>query len=69
MLPKMQSLKHLISTIPFLKNDIESVEGLSKWIETLQAKRATDVLTEEEAAQIKMEVESVKSSFDNHIIS
>ena len=68
-LPKLLSLRNLIETIPFLKGEHESVDGLSRWITSLQAKSVTEMLSEEEAAQIKMDIEGVKSSFDTKILS
>ena len=68
-LPKLISLKNLIATIPFLKNDNEACLELKNWVEKLQSMTPTHILSEDDAVQIKMEIESVKSSFDSKILS
>jgi hypothetical protein len=69
MLPKLVNLKNLIQAIPFMKDDHEAMQGLYEWIKTLQGKSATDTLVEEDGGQIRMELESIRSAFQSHIVN
>jgi len=63
----VSNLHHQLSRLSNLPNHSEAIELISKWKDVLKGMQASDALDEEQAKQMKLDVTTAHTSFDQFL--
>lgn len=65
LLPDLTSLMKTLARVPALGSNFEFAAKIRKWVEKLNAMPANDDLTEQDAAQLKLDLDTGYAEFES----
>uniref|UniRef100_A0A7S3N8M1 VPS28 N-terminal domain-containing protein n=1 Tax=Euplotes harpa TaxID=151035 RepID=A0A7S3N8M1_9SPIT len=67
-LPKMRDIQKLMQATPSIAREDKVVSTIDGWVEKLESKKSIDSLDKEESTQLKIDLDSLRSSVENSMI-
>ena len=67
-LPPLRDVHQALQNYPQLPSDYQGLATVSKWLEKMNAMRASDSLSEEEARQLRFDLEGAMQRFNDIVL-